>query len=279
VWFTQEPKFECPHEYHVGSAVGAFIKQFPSPQRNLDRLLPEDSDLLLSVLPENFSQEGRQVVTVQIASNYINDLILNAIIKAETSEQIAFFRALSSHPWFKAPASHILKAFVLTWLSAHPASTSIPCTATSAEALTLEIPVCPKDRAIPLTALMLLRDINKHPLPFCFLPTSGTFPGPTIDAIVVNEKLFITVQVTVSSRDCADSGTFQTIWRNLPRVIGRTYKWCHVFVTSDHETAEQLRNQSMANTPGIDIFYYSAVFEVERLDLICQHLYEVVRRQ
>jgi hypothetical protein len=32
----------------------------------------------------------------------------------------------------------------------------------------------------------------------------------------------------------------------------------------------------MANTPGIDIFYYSAVFEVEQLDLIRQHLYEVV---
>jgi hypothetical protein len=259
--------------------MGAFIMQFPSPERKLKWLLPMYSDILFSVLPEDFSQEGRQVITMQMASSHISDLILNAIIKAETSEQIAFFRALSNHPWFKAPASHILKAFVLTWLSAHPASASIPCTATLAEAPTLEIPVCPKDRTIPLTALTLLRDINKLPLPFCFLPTPHTFPGPTIDAIVVNENLFITVQVTVSSRDCADLGTFQTIWRNLPHVIGQTYKWCHVFVTSDHETAEQLQNQSMANTPGIDIFYYSAVFEVGRLDLIRQHLYEVVRRQ
>ena len=180
---------------------------------------------------------------------------------------------------------------VLAWLSAHPVTTPIPCAATLAEAPTLAIPACPKDWAFSLTALTSLGNINKHLLSslFCFLPTSHTFPGPTqaIDAIVINNNNLITVQVCTSSEVYADLETFQTIWQNLPHTIRQTHKWCHIFVTSMHRTAKQLQNQSMMNQVmnplGVDIFYYSTVFDVdlfkEQLDLICQRLDEVVSRQ
>lgn len=212
----------------------------------------------------------------QVASNHINNLILNATTKAETAEQIAFFKSLRTDIWFKSPADRILKAYVLAWLSAHPASTPIPCTAAAAEAPTLEIPVCPKDRAIPFTGVTLLRDINKHPLPFCFLSVSQTFP--TVDAIVFGKKLLITVQVTASSRHSANSSAFKQIWDHLPLAIRQKYKWCHVFVTGDEGTAATLRRQQRENPPGIVIFYYSAVFEVGQLGLIRKHLNEVVSR-
>ena len=291
VHFTEDPKLEYPHELRVVSAADTFIKLFPSAKTYLYPSLPVDSKLLFSILPEDLSWKGRQFETVQVASNHIDDLILNAFIKAETAEQIAFFSSLRTHPWFKAPASHILKALILAWLSAHPVTTSIHCKATLAEAPTLEIPACHKNRAFSLTALTSLGDINKHlsSSPFCFLPTSHTFPGPTqaIDAIVVNNNNLITVQVCTSSEVYADLETFRTIWQNLPHTIRQTHKWCHVFVTSMHRTAKQLRNQSMMNQVmnplGVDIFYYSAVFEVdlfkEQLDLIHQRLDEVVSGQ
>ena len=156
---------------------------------------------------------------------------------------------------------------------------------------TLEIPACHKDQAFSLTTLTSLGDINKHlsSSPFGFLPTSHTFPGPTqaIDATVVNNNNLITVQVCTSSEVYADLETFQTIWQNLPHTIRQTHKWCHIFVTSMHRTAKQLRNQSMMNQVmnplGVNIFYYSTVFDVdlfkERLDLIRQRLDEVVSRQ
>ena len=181
---------------------------------------------------------------MQVASNHIDDLILNAFIKAETAEQIAFFSSLHTHPWFKAPASRILKVLILAWLSAHPVTTPIRCTATLGEALTLKIPACHKDRAFSLTALTPLGDINKHLSlsPFCFLPTSHTFLGPTqaIDAFVVYNKHLITVKVCTCSEVYADLETFRTIWQNLPHTIRQTHKWCHIFVTSIHRTAKQL---------------------------------------
>ena len=287
VHFTQDPDLEYPHELRVASAVDTFVKLFPSTAIYLYPSLPVDSSLLFSVLPADLSWKGRPFITMQMASNHINDLILNATIKAETAKQIALFSSLHTHPWFKALFSRILKAFVLAWLTAHPVSTPIPCTATLAGAPTFEIPMCSKDQTFSLTALTLLGDINKYlpSSPFCFLPTSHTFPGPTqaVDAIVVNNNHLITVQVTTSSGVYADSGTFQTIWQNLPHTIRQTHKWCHVFVTSNHMAADHLRNQPMMNLPGINISYYSAAFEVdlfkERLGLIRQRLDEVVSRQ
>ncbi|KAH9064204.1 hypothetical protein EDB87DRAFT_1575068 [Lactarius vividus] len=137
-----------------------------------------------------FSRRGRWVLVKEVASEHVSDLIPSATIKAETAEQTTFFSSLRTHPWFKSATSRILKAFVLTRLSAHPVSTPIPCTA-AASVLALKIPVSPKHRVIPFNGLTILEDIKKYAPPFPFLPVSQTFP--TVGAIVFGNKLLITV--------------------------------------------------------------------------------------
>ncbi|KAI9445183.1 hypothetical protein H4582DRAFT_2070894 [Lactarius indigo] len=170
VRFPRQPGVVLSHKLCVDVAVKSIIRQFPSSQGEFDRL--QVFDVFFSVLPQAFSQAGRWTAAAEVASEHINDLILNATIKAETTEQIGFFGSLYTDPWFKSATSRILKAFVLTWLSTHPASTPIPCIAVAASAPALKIPVCPKDRAITFTGLTILEDIKKHVFPFCFLPVS-----------------------------------------------------------------------------------------------------------
>ncbi|KAH8988851.1 hypothetical protein EDB92DRAFT_986724 [Lactarius akahatsu] len=268
VWFQQQPIAELRHKLCVDVAVKLFIRKFPSSHGELDHL--QAFSVLFSVLPQDFSRAGRPIAAAEVASEHINDLILNATIEAETAEQIRFFGSLRTHPWFKPATTRILKAFALTWLSAHPASKPISCTAAAASAPALKIPVCPKVRAIPFTSLTLLGDVKKHAFPFCFLPVSQTLP--TVDAIIFDKKLLITIQVTVSPRQSVDSSALEKIWDGLPLAIRRKHRWCHVFVTGDGRTAVELRRQPRENPPGIDICYYSAIFDVEQLGLIRGHL-------
>ncbi|KAH9008752.1 hypothetical protein EDB85DRAFT_2252798 [Lactarius pseudohatsudake] len=209
--------------------------------------------VLFSVLPQDFSRAGRWIAVAEVASEHVNDLILNATIEAETTEQISFFSSLRTHPWFKSATTRILKTFVLTWLSAHPASTPISCTAAAASAPALKIP-----------------DVKRHAFPFCFLPVSPTLPA--VDAIIFDKKLLITIQVTVSPKQSVNLSALEKIWDGLPLAIKRKHKWCNVFVTNDGGTAAELRRQPKENPPGIDICYYSAMFDVEKLGRIRGHL-------
>src|SRR6266702_2713577 len=88
------------------------------------------------------------------------------------------------------------------------------CSTTVYGAPTLTILVCPLDQSIPLTDLSKLKDMKMHPLPFCFIPTSLTFP--TINAIIIDDKFIITVQVTVSCRHSAKPEGFEQISTHLP---------------------------------------------------------------
>ncbi|KAH8998986.1 hypothetical protein EDB86DRAFT_3147295 [Lactarius hatsudake] len=268
VWFPQQPMAELRHKLSVDVAVKSFIRKFPSSHGELDHL--QAFSVLFSVLPQDFSRAGRCIAVAEVASEHINDLILNATIEAETAEQIRLFSSLRTHPWLKSATTRILKAFVLTWLSAHPASKPISCTAAAASAPVLKIPVCPKVRAIPFTGLTLLGDVKKHIFPFCFLPVSQTLPA--VDAIIFDKKLLITIQVTIPPQQSVDSSALEKIWDGLPLAIKRKHRWCHVFVTGDGGTAAELRRQPRENPRGIDICYYSAIFDAEQLGLIRGHL-------
>ncbi|KAH9082063.1 hypothetical protein EDB83DRAFT_2512858 [Lactarius deliciosus] len=243
VWFPQQPMAELRHKLSVDVAVKSFIRQFPSSHGELDH--HQAFSVLYSVLPQDFS---RAIAVAEVASEHISDLILNATIEAETAEQIRFFSSLRTHPWLKSATTRILKAFVLTWLSAHPASRPISCIAAAASAPALEIPVCPKVRTIPFTDLMLLGDVKKHAFPFCFLPVSQTLP--TVDAIIFDKKLLITIQVTISPRQSVDSSALEKIWDGLPLAIKRKHRWCHVFVTGDGGTCSRVAETAEGKPPG-----------------------------
>ncbi|KAH9014215.1 hypothetical protein EDB84DRAFT_1568299 [Lactarius hengduanensis] len=217
--FSQRPQTEYLHGSRVDTAVKSFIDRFPYFQGDFDAL--QVSHIIFSVLPEDSSTRvGRQVPVAKVASEYINKLIINATIKAETDQQITFFKSLCTHAWFKSAAGRILESFVLAWLSAHPASTPIPCTAAAAAAPVLKIPVCPKDRAIPLTGLTLLKTTKRRTLPFCFIPISQNFSA--IDAIVFDKSHLITVQVTVSPKHDVNSDALRQIWKALPAAIRKS---------------------------------------------------------
>jgi len=215
-----------------------------------------------------------------VATSHIDELILKATIKADATERIAFHRSLRQDKSFRPTAGYILKNFVLAWLSAHPLSTPIPCTAAMASAPRLEIPVCPKDRSIPFTDLGSMRDMNTPPTPFCLLTVSQTCAASAVDAIVCSDEAIITVQVTISRRHGATPSSFEQIRAQLPVLFGEARRWCHVFVTGNEEDAEALRYDLREDLPAdLNVTIYTAVLDLGWLGPIRERLYEMIEER
>jgi hypothetical protein len=274
---SRQPSLEATYKSSVDAAALGFVKDFHATQRELDGL--KFSDLIFSIQPENKSVTGRAVPIAQVATRHINFSILKATIDAEVgaAERIALYRWLSNHKSesFRSSASHILKIYVLAWLSAYPASTPIPCTAatmTGHSMPNLEIPVCSKDQSIPLTDLNSIRNV---PPPFCLLTVPQTCAP--VDAIVCSDEVIITVQVTVSSRYQSD---FERIHAQLSLLFGESRQWCHVFVTADEENANALRYELREGLPtDLNIALFTAVFDLGLLSPIRERLSELIEER
>ncbi len=220
--YSQRHFLEIVHEISVDTAACEFVKDFRATRRELDGL--KFSNRLFSIRPKSKSITGRPVPIAQVATSHIDELILKATIKADATERIAFHRSLRQDKSFRPTAGYILKNFVLAWLSAHPLSTPIPCTAAMTSAPRLEIPVCPKDRSIPFTDLGSMRDMNTPPTPLCLLTVSQTCAASAVDAIVCSDEAIITVQVTISRRHGATPSSFEQIRAQLPVLFGEA-RW------------------------------------------------------
>ena len=260
MWLTRQPDAEVFYKWGVETAVQSFIKDSPT-HRGLDAF--SVSHTIFSIEPH---AKSRQVPIARVATKHIDELILLATVEADAAERITFYRSLSAHKWFKAPEGYLLERFVLAWLTAYPASTPICCSTAMYGAPTLAIPVCPLDQSISLTDLNELKGVKKCPLPFCFIPTSSTFP--TIDAIVIDDKFIITVQVTVSRTHSAKPEGFEQIFTHLPAQFRNKRQWCHVFVTGDEENAQALRYKPRDLPKKMRITVYSAVFDIGWLSRI-----------
>ncbi|KAN0128097.1 hypothetical protein V8E53_014078 [Lactarius tabidus] len=260
VWFSRGwgRSLEDAHKSRVDAAVLGFVKDFHVIRSELDAL--NFSNVLFSIQPKNKSGAGRAVPVAHVATKHINNLILKA-----TTE-------------FRSTASYILKAYVLAWLSAYPASTPIPCTAAAGMMAdmsrpALVIPVCSKDQSIPLTDLNIIRNV---PPPFCLLTVPQNCAP--LDAIVGIDEVIITVQA-VSSRYRTERCDFEQIHAQLSLLFGESRQWCHVYVTGDEENAVALRYEPRDIPADLNVMIFTAVFNLGHLDPIRERLDELIEER
>jgi len=84
MWLTWQPNAEVFYKWGVETAVQSFIKDSPT-HRGLDAF--SISHTIFSIEPH---AKSRQVPIVQVATKYIDKLILLATIKADAAERIMF---------------------------------------------------------------------------------------------------------------------------------------------------------------------------------------------
>jgi hypothetical protein len=285
VRFSKRPFFpERTHELFVDSAALGFVKYFRKTRGQLAGYAFFQMRHL-SIQSKNNSITGRSIPIARVATRHIDNLILKASIgpEVDASERITFYRLLNRDRSFRSSADYILKTFVLAWLSASPASTPIPCTAATANAPTLTIPVCPKDRSIPLANLSSIRESDMNmaqPPPFCLLTVPKTCAP--VDAIVCTDEAIITVHVTVSRTRSTGPSDFERIHAQLPVLFGeaRHWQWCHVFVAGDEENAKALRYEARKDLPAdLNVTIYSAVLDLGRLSSIRKRLDELIEER
>jgi hypothetical protein len=269
---------EDAHKSRVDAAVLGFVKDFHTTRSELDAL--DFSNVLFSIQPKSKSGAGRAVPVAHVATKHINNLILKATTEVSASERVGFYRALSTDKSesFRSTASYILKAYVLAWLSAYPASTPIPCTAAAGMMAdmsrpALEIPVCSKDQSIPLTDLNIIRNV---PPPFCLLTVPQNCAP--LDAIVGIDEVIITVQA-VSSRYRTERCDFEQIHAQLSLLFGESRQWCHVYVTGDEENAVALRYEPWDIPADLNVMIFTAVFNLGHLDPIRERLDELIEER
>ena len=221
------------------------------------------SHSIFTIVPE----PDRMTETVEIKTDFLRNLVANAIAEADAAEQIHFYHVTSKHPWFRQSSGYVFQKFVITWLFSSLASEGLPCTpkdAATSEAFTLN-PVA-EDTLFVFGGKNALLKARNH-------TTSGWLPPdpnfPSFDAIIFTPKRIVTIQATIASTHDAKLGGF-TYVEDVYKPTGhyrRGRKWCHVFVTHREESAAMLRNQKLSEVEDKGIDIYSAVLNPAGLGL------------
>ena len=273
VSLAEKPTLEHAHESAVKSSAIYFI----SNPRALSLLNYDATNVphkLFSIHPKAKSGGGRHVLTAEIATDQLRAIISYAAADAKAEERVKFYYMISKEPTFSTSQGKMFECFVLTWLSSYNVA-PLSCTPKHADGQQpkLEIPSCGCDDAHKICGS--LNDLSKtivNTFPFCFLPSSGSFP--TADAIVITKQSIITIQVTIARTHDAKKKGFEDIKASLPTIPGTLEKgtkkskskskrrtWCHVFITDDSDKVGRLQNQKLPKVlPGT--YIYSAVFDV-----------------
>jgi hypothetical protein len=142
------------------------------------------------------SSESRMSSFVKIKTNYLRDLVANAVAELDAAAQLNFYTQTSRHPWFRSSSGYILEKFVCTWLFSNPTSEGLlytPADTTKAETFILH-PVG-SESVLVFKRCEALPRAQDH-------TTSGWLPAaqnfPSIDAIIFTDGLIVTIQSVIT---------------------------------------------------------------------------------
>ena len=221
----QESKSEHLYEAAVKSSAKQFIQNprafSPLSYDPHTNIVPHR---LFSLHPETKSEEGRQVPIADVATDRIKTIISYAAADAKAEERVKFYYMISKEPTFSTSQGKMFERFVLTWLPSYNMA-PLSCTPKHADGQQpkLEIPSCGCDDAHKICGS--LNDLSKtivNTFPFCFLPSSGSFP--TADTIVITKQSIITIQVTITRTHDTKKKGFEDIKASLPTIPGTPEK-------------------------------------------------------
>ncbi|KAI0291640.1 hypothetical protein B0F90DRAFT_362523 [Multifurca ochricompacta] len=238
---TTEPRSLKTHETLVNEIADAFAKDFHGHTKDIDAM--GACHRLVTIHPMGMSLGERGVPIGVIATEHLNNLVLDAIGGRTAEKQLEFYNLISNHKYFRGSAGFMFGMFVFAWLSSqgHPNGQELDCTPMDSDSPPLTIPVCGGWSPFPSNP----KDLVNHMMPFCLKPDAKNFP--TVDAIICTAKHLITVQTTISATHSAKLEGFHLVYDGLPAKFRNNRMWCHVFVTDKEESAQKLRDQWGAN--------------------------------
>jgi hypothetical protein len=215
----------------------------------------------------------RMSETVEIRTNFLHNLIANAIAEADTTQQIHFYNITCTHPWFKQASGYVFQKFVTAWLFSDPESRGLQCTPTDSETTDLFVL-----NPIGVTLFIFgkegaLLKVQDHTISG-WLSAAPNYPS--FDAIIFTPNHIITLQATIASTHNTKLLGFELVEKvykpNNCYQSGHT--WCHVFLTHCEGNAERLRAQAFPKLEKKNIGIYSAVLNPAQLGMtpeVVQH--------
>ncbi|KAI0297780.1 hypothetical protein B0F90DRAFT_868504 [Multifurca ochricompacta] len=195
---TRNSRYLVTHESLLQGIVSEFVKDFDGHTKDLDAM--RVCHRLVTIRPKFLDPEKRGASIGEIPTEYLNNLVLDAIGGRTAEKQLEFFNLINNHASFRGSAGFMFEMFVFAWLSSqeHPNGEGLDCTPVDSDSPSLTIPVC--GGWSPFTSNP--EDLGDHETPFCLKPDAKTFP--TIDVIICTNDHLITVQATISGTHSAN---------------------------------------------------------------------------
>jgi hypothetical protein len=173
---------------------------------------------------------------VTIKTNYLRDLVANAVAELNAAAQVNFYRWTGRHPWFKPSSGYIFEKLVFVWLFSNPTSKGLLCApADTAEVEPFTLYPVGSESVFVFKGCEALLGAQTH-------ATSGWLPAaqnlPSIDAIVFTDGLIVTIRSVIAPiHDAEDMGFKQvTEGLNNAKRYFRSLQWRHIFVTHRQRT-------------------------------------------
>ncbi|KAI0294602.1 hypothetical protein B0F90DRAFT_1821170 [Multifurca ochricompacta] len=231
------PSFLEKHEGFVKRIADDFANDFRGYTKDINAM--GACHRLIAIHPSGTSLEKRGVPIGEIATEHLNNLVLDARGGRTVEKQLEFYNLISSHKHFRGSAGFMFEMFVYASLSSkgHSTGEGLVCTAVHSNSPSLTIPVC--GGWSPFTSNP--EDVGDHETPFCLKPDAQNFP--TADAIICTNEHVITIQATIADTHSAKVTGFYQVFDGLPPKYRNNRTWCHVFVTDKGGTAKNLRDQ------------------------------------
>ena len=92
--------------------------------KNTDMVTQGTSHRLFTIVPG----PHKMVEIVEIKTEYLRNLVADAVAEVDAAKQVEFYSLTSNHPWFRVSAGYVFEKFVCAWLFANPASEGLLCT-------------------------------------------------------------------------------------------------------------------------------------------------------
>ena len=212
----------------------------------------------------------RQMPVVEVPTRYLENMVANAIARADSRDQVRFFNKISNLPTMKGSSGYIFELFLRVRLMS---SNSVPLSTIPklSDSPKLEIPST--GNVIYLYGLTRMNEAHKHQLPFMWWPTTTNFAS--MDAIICTHQHIIFLSSTVSGHHDVNVEGLRAVISHIPSQFRKKRALCLVFVTINAQTAADLLKQDLKVSEHVEgLHVYSSVFKVgeepmDESDLLC----------
>ena len=246
------------------TAAAAFVGG-PGPIDELQAMT--SSDILFAVRPERHRLNG--IVTV--ATDYFNQVLTETAAAADPRQRAHFYKMMTIRRGFEPSALYMLRSFFCAWFFNCQKSLEIRCFTRAAPGTRPRFSVLPTcENVHRITIFSSLKKADDLQTPFGLLPILKSFAFA--DAIICTNKYIISIKVTISSTIKVDRIGLKRVKNNLPSQFQANRKWIHVFVIDDEDKAIRLRSQQFKGLAEKDICVYSAVLDIQQVDLSMEDL-------